>query len=329
MSLNNLMTMKMEEAINFDLKNQFAEELYGSDYYGQTNLDKWGKYYSNATKKGLDCDVSKMSMEFFAEFVKQKLEIDAELLPQTKKRNKFQIKIHENDFLRLDTMNSMWSTLKDALQIGFKNETGQLSHEYDDMCIRTGIDTNQNLGAQLDRLVGKYALFINDKTLWCNLEEFAVRTHTMGNLLLYPFEVGESLNFNQSRGMNSKIKDYLDLTLLSIYKWYIDGVEDNNPLQKVLEAKKAWFIRFGEGLEGWKSYVRMNCLEDFVDLQKEHYPPILFWEGHSFTNPLLGRQDKQYLSQDEVIKRINKFLEFVNHAIEKRGERLYKATLNL
>ena len=60
---------------------------------------------------------------------------------------------------------------------------------------------------------------------------------------------------NQARGMDRRIADRFDLTLVAISMSYAGTVDrELNPIGDVLEAYRWWFDFFGQGRDGFRNY---------------------------------------------------------------------------
>lgn len=322
MNLEEFMKLNKEDVAYYDLKDEFYKELYETNYDGITNVDKWLQYRSKANKLGIDCDASRLSIEVFNVILIKKFQITSDVDTQPKSSRKYELALDQENFLRVDTANSMWTLFKVLIHFNYKNQNGQLTKTYAEICKDLQITTNKGLSAQSGKLIGNYFFFIKNEEILCKLNKFAILTHTIGNFLIYPYATSP-LNFNQSRGLHSEIKDYLDLTLLSIYYWYINS-EIENPLQKVLDGSKDWFHRFGKGLDGWNRYIKKNQLDDFVHKKNGQFSqPKMFWTGHSFTDPDLDKENGKLISKEKLIKRTNCFLDHMIQAIPERSKNIY------
>jgi len=100
--------------------------------------------------------------------------------------------------------------------------------------------------------------------------------YVIGGSLLFPAfkqEKGRQ-TINQSRGINKKVADRIDITLLCIKLWYEKKEEyAKNPLRASLDQleNEKFFRLFGEGKEGFKNYIDFFFLKDFVN---KYYEPI-------------------------------------------------------
>ena len=324
MNLENFLKLGREAAVNYDLKNQFRHQLYAGEFEELTSLDEWSIYKAKSNKLKIDCDVSKLSVDVAHKLYNKNLNLQSTVHKQSGNHYKFELVTKKHGVIRIDTMNSMWTVLKQVIQMNHRGKMGKLNQSYFDMCESLEININKGLAGQVDKLVGKYDEIIDHKQLLNLLNEFAQITHSIGNLLLYP-ATEHSINFNINRGIKKEIQDYFDLTLVAIKEWYLER-DKENPLQKVLNENKAWFGMFGKGLAGWRNYVELNYLEEFTE--GSDYKPILFWEDHSFENPSIEKHLQTYLNKSELEARLIQFLTFVNHAIRKRGERIYNVLIS-
>lgn len=149
-----------------------------------------------------------------------------------------------------------------------------------------------------------------------SFKRFVELNHTIGNFIPVPFksiDYNHSLSFNVKR--NSTLKDYWDLALDKIWKWYLNNEDqylkellgDDNELMQMV---KEWLSIFGAGQEGWKNFVDRNYLGIFVD---ENDKPIQFWLNHSEN------------VMPTTIEQCNSFFDKVSRMIEFRGIEIAEA----
>ena len=134
-----------------------------------------------------------------------------------------------------------------------------------------------------DYLTGENSEIINEMINNEELEKFVRSYHTIGNFM--PIPVGS----NVPRGKSSKIHDYLDLTLLYIYNYYmkndykgisyiLNQIKNDKWLERTdVKLYIEWLNDFGKGEEGWHNFIEKNYLEAFVN---EDYFPKELWQGH-------------------------------------------------
>lgn len=123
--------------------------------------------------------------------------------------------------------------------------------------------------------------------------EFMDAVYTMGNFIPVPFISEKEGEFNFPRG--NRNKDYWDLALFFIYKWYSDR-EDNNLKCIVGDDKnvnlcKRWLNLF----ETWNNFVTENFMQPFVrKLGNDQYgAPYELWDHH-FTGEVLPKEKRQF-----------------------------------
>ena len=146
-----------------------------------------------------------------------------------------------------------------------------------------------------------------------DLESFIKSYHTIGNYC--PVPVG----CNGPRG-KGPTKDYWDLALLAIYKYYMGNGEANisEMLQKK-EAETKRYLKWLDSFGSWDEFVKANYMQAFVgdpDPKKdqEFGCPKELWDGHFAGKVLPEVNDKQ-----------NQFEEFFSNAaawISARGKQM-------
>lgn len=150
------------------------------------------------------------------------------------------------------------------------------------------------------------------------MEEYAKWVHTVGNFIPVPhlYDGRNSGTFNAVR--YAATKDFWDVTLYWIYRWYQEGCNreilgklvGNN--RNNIRACEYWLKRF----ENWEQFVEKNYLQDFVyntECNVEKYGmPKEFWEGHL--------RDGSDIMPD--LEEAKQFLRTVPGLIEMRGRRI-------
>lgn len=155
-----------------------------------------------------------------------------------------------------------------------------------------------------------------------NLETFLGLYHTIGNYCPVP----NGFNCARSGPGRTADHDYWDLTLIKIREWYDANAEQEKSkvLQELLHTKEAkseaisncqkWLKFFGEGIDGWKNFVKKLYMQDYVKTDEEGWPVDPFWEGHSWNNfgfPLApGKIDEGLKTiNDRILARARKIVE--------------------
>lgn len=148
-----------------------------------------------------------------------------------------------------------------------------------------------------------------------SIQTFASSMHTIGNFLPVP------PGFNVARSTY----DYWDLTLVKIREWYFEtNPNEKNAILSVLLEKagrdkenvinkcERWLSLCGkgkDGMEGWKNFIFTNYMQDFV--AGEEAMPIMFYENHSWSEPIPTREDD-----------VNKIFHKCSELIYKRSQRM-------
>ena len=155
------------------------------------------------------------------------------------------------------------------------------------------------------------------------IHDFLKVWHTIGNFIPVP------LGFNCGRYQVTR--DYWDLTLLAIYKWY-HGEEDaiqnlitdrsqdaqNNAVQNTIK----WLSDFQrDGKPSWQVFVEENYMQSFVEKDGDTYGmPKELWPGHFSSEVMPYQIDElefyftnvtQWISErsDRMLKRIQEVYE--------------------
>ena len=108
------------------------------------------------------------------------------------------------------------------------------------------------------------------------LETFVHDTYTIGGMILFP-QIRWSMN--QARGCSRKICDRWDLTMECIRRYYVDGLQKDNPLYSSLSKDRN--REFFDAFVDFKGYVDFFFLQDCVT---PDYSRVKLWL--SSNNPL-------------------------------------------
>lgn len=179
-----------------------------------------------------------------------------------------------------------------------------------DLMIRRRMTTNSSIALAACNESTHLFETLNEK--FPELSQFLALYHTIGNYSPIPE------GFNTPRSNFGK-KDFWDITLMCIQKYYLttDTEEKKTIVSRDLlnnhtksKPKKVieWLEYFGDGKEGWKRYVEMNLLQDFVN---ENFEVIPFWDNHNINNLELPNN-----------KNLSKALTKISELIKKRGDRI-------
>lgn len=197
-----------------------------------------------------------------------------------------------------DTMNSWTTTL---------NEFGSLyCNEYlKGECIKKykGKDISGN-GSTWIECFSDIDNYQENKYLPSYTKDFLKVVYTIGNFIPVPD------GFNVSRFKTTK--DYWDLTLLLIYKWYHSSSQEYEGNlkdfylqrlvceQKEIDSCKKWLNMFRD----WNNFVERNYMQPFVkqikckEGKQQYGEPLELWDGH-FNGGMLPIKDKDYRKRNK------------------------------
>lgn len=221
-----------------------------------------------------------------------------------------------------DTLNSFWTIFKKYIQTNlhdeFDLENEEIKKEY------------------IDKYKKQYTSDLSSKQLWCihlcnmikennividqGFVDFAELNHTIGNFMAVP------KGFNVNRYTNTF--DYMDLTLLCIYKWYITDSDfwleillNNN--KEAIKNTKEWLSSYTY----WLDFVVANGLVSYVNDENDDYRPKEFFNNH-FNNfetlinneqSLANYNEKEKLLNPQTKSELLTCVENINDFIWKRG----------
>jgi hypothetical protein len=148
-----------------------------------------------------------------------------------------------------------------------------------------------------------------DENICTKLEEYFQVSHTLGNFMPLPQHVdGETLNLKRS----SAFKDYFDLFLLEIKKYYSDPKayitkENKTAIEEQIsrdatkspshEPESNYFTRF----KNFKDFIDKNYLTMYVDAD---YEVIMYSSNDSTEEPHIAKGEDALIYAEEAIKRI-------------------------
>lgn len=276
--LSKMRGMSIDDLVFYDVKNEWIDEIIESankrmrkvlptfepiEADSATPLQKICCY--RVSPLIIDCDVSLFSMLVYA--IAYNIQ-DAKIVNSA--GDKYYLNNPNLKYKYIgDTMNS-YAT---SVHMYFRN-TDKENKKQDDLCLEKSILCEHEYFEKLISETGKKYLIAN---------------HTIGNLIPVPG------HFNLPR--YSKTKDYWDLTLDGIYRWYCEFEEGdydtNTGLEDILSS--AWRYRdvhnnigvcksWLEGFGTWDNFVETHFMQDFVDKCKtgdrKHGRPKEFWTNH-------------------------------------------------
>ena len=338
--LEELKKEKIHEMVNYDIKDEWLIDLLNcSNKYLKNKLPKkktefdankiteWEKMCCyQLTRLRIDCDVSLRSVVLYTlafpfildkkgnnsgEIVTRKIRL------QEKENAKYEI-CSDNTAgykFRGDTMNS------------YSTSTNEFLRLYGDNVLNPKVliinQKGRNKGKFMtdyleweECVLDNYSHF--ESCISQEVKEFIRLNHTLGNFIPVPFRNANE-NFNSPRGIG-QTKDYWDLALLKIYKWYDDEADEYlcELLKSVgnVELCKDWLRAFTaeDGNPSWDVFVAANYMQDFVNQGNADGffgEPKELWKGH-FKNNNLPSQEED-------------FIQFFSNAsawINARGERI-------
>lgn len=226
-----------------------------------------------------------------------------------------------------DTLNSYWTIFKKYAQLN-------LSKELD-------LENGNIKNIYLDKYKEQYGTDLSSSQLWClhinnmikeknisideDFADFAKLTHTIGNFIEVP------KGFNVNRYTNTF--DYMDLTLLCIYKWYetysdfwLEVLLNNN--KEAIKNTKEWLLRYDtdtyKEFSPWQKFVIVEQLGEYVD---ENYKPKELFNNH-FNNFEILINDKfkfaNYYEKEKLLNPQDTFnlslcVKRINNIIKDRG----------
>lgn len=215
-----------------------------------------------------------------------------------------------------DTMNSVTTTLNH-----FPSECGNSLKKMTCHYLSLGADDASFERDLTSELWGEYWETGQEAIITDMLHDFLKVWHTIGNFIPVP------LGFN--RGRYQTTRDYWDLTLLAIYKWY-HGEDDaikNLITDRSQDASNyavnntiKWLSDFQrDGKPSWQTFVEENYMQSFVESDRDTYGmPKELWPGH-FSSDFMPYQ----------IDELESFFTNATQWITERSDRMFKSIKHL
>lgn len=298
------MEKDFEELMSYD----FSEEKASSEYQELDGIDKFFAYMMVMKKTDFEYldNYNDIGQKYFKDAYDKILlntnkygeVIDADSESELLKniyRNLFAVDkylgIKENDDIFGETLNSTNTTLNRLYEI-IENDFKEEKEKRTSMKVKIKIKEKEiyiPVSISIKFIIAKYlnekenSNVLKELLSYKELEEFVKIYHTIGNFMPIPY------GCNGPRG-TGVVKDYWDLTLLSIYNYYMN--EDFKGIEYMIGVDKAkkyaeWLDKYGDKQEGWDNFVLSNYLGDedenpnFVKKENEHYGlPRELWNGH-------------------------------------------------
>lgn len=315
--------MKKEEVLSINdflklpnpKKYDFSNEKAKDDYIKLNGFNKFFIYMIDVKKDDFS---SKEKDKLFIDAYKKIKELYKEndygdIIDPDSQSNLLQeiykILFKDNDYIKNknkiqgETLNSANTTL---------NRLYELIENEEEKEERKHIGNNVSNKYRISRYLTNSKTIIELKKI-DKVKRFLEAYHTIGNFMPIPKGCNSPRGFN-----NRKIEDYWDLTLLNIYRYYVDNNykaleiivgEDN------LSIYKNWLDIFGKGIEGWISFIESNYLENFVGKKKDNYYPQELWKDHF-------KENKSVIP--ETKKECLAYFKNTTKLIKKRSKRMIK-----
>ena len=283
---------------NINNEKSVLKDICNYKISGKSLKDKDGKKIVNKYKMAIiqfDYDVSLRNIIIYALAFDYVIKKDSYI--NMYKFNLFEIVQKDNPKYKFrgDTMNSYSTTMHKYLN---KMKDFDIS-KYDDFG-----DVRWEAA-----ILDNHDVFI--KSIPKSALKFIELNHKLGNFIPMMFINDCSLNV----GRYSATKDYWDLTLLYIYKWY--RTDDDKFLLKLFtndEVARNAKLWLSHNFKSWEDFVIKNYMKAFVDINNDWKPKEL-WKGH-FSGVLLPR----FLSDDKKSEFEQFFTNASNWELERSRE---------
>ncbi|MHB9940911.1 hypothetical protein CF065_04575 [Clostridium sporogenes] len=308
--MNKLSFIKYKEMV-LD-KIFLIDKLYNNEDYNrlESNVEKY-LYYRFQISDGIDVDSSILMMPIYLIMNLEILgnEIKCEKQSGCSKKYELFSSKYEKYYFRGDTAINCMSVIQQL----FSCMLGNTIHKPTKSNINDK-DYKNMLNECISQMKDEEYTDIRDL-----LEEHIRLCYSISNFYLIPYyykrhSLNVCKNGFKSGAFYGMFDDDMYLFLLTI-RCYILGEETYDKHSKIYadmlnKYYKEWIDSFGEGIKGWKNFIRINCFESFMDINSEKVMPIHFWNVRQ-DNINFKSQIRHYLLKINLAmnKRENKILE--------------------
>lgn len=288
------------------------DKLYNNENYNrlESNVEKY-LYYRFQINDGIDVDSSILMMPIYLIMNLEILKNEIKCKKQSGCSKKYELysSKYEKYYFRGDTAINCMSLIQQLFSCMLGNKTAK--------------PTKKNINDKdYKNMLNECISRMNDKEykdIRTLLDEHICLCYSINNFYLIPYDrKRHSLNTNKegfrSEGFYGMFDDDMYLFLVTI-RCYILGEElcethSKKYADMINKYYQEWIDSFGEGVKGWKNFIRINCFESFVDMNDEKVMPICFWNIDK-NNIDFKSQIRDYLLQinGAMKKRENKILE--------------------
>lgn len=143
------------------------------------------------------------------------------------------------------------------------------------------------------------------------VEDFYRICWTMGNMTVLPNIYFNNETINKYRGCHDNWHDYEDRFLLGLFLILIDGEPKDKVLVDLIKANEAFFNTY-YGIEGWKRFIDLHFLNDYVD---ENHKPVISSKGYFYWNSW-NMTDEQYFEEAK------RYCTFATKVIKNRARKM-------
>ena len=219
-----------------------------------------------------------------------------------------------------DIMTSPWPLFKEYLRAysGISLEDGNVPKNDRERYMGAGVHNNLEMWL-LYFLEQYHSLTYKEKRAMIpnEVRSFLANTYKLGAMWAIPVGCNtKKMKYFIGKSGKRANYDFGDLTLLSIYEWFVLHETDSygageklNQLfgndEKAVGTCEEWL----KGYKNWKEFVTLNNLESLVKckgigvIKKEYREPYMFFEGHSYEN-LLPKTKKAWETMFDTISKL-------------------------
>jgi len=199
----------------------------------------------------------------------------------------------------------------------------------------------ETYGLQVDRnrltcdYLGPSTYYAEQKISNVDILKYIIDTRVFGGHMIWPSSLIKIGRFDDrdeeiSKSINTArsycLRERLDYTLFELREWYVNGGNNGTPIfQMVLDGNRTWFEKYGNGEDGYRTFLDVFALNDIVS--PNSFEPYDFesFNGSNYDKTIQKKKKyvNEYIPQDR-----KNYINYINGtvaALIKRNERIKNA----
>ena len=150
-----------------------------------------------------------------------------------------------------------------------------------------------------------------DDGLLAKINSFRITAYTIGNMAVLPDRRIGEWSINKHRGCHDEWHDYEDRFLAALYKVLTNKPDSDPDLEELVKLNDEDFAPF-YGEEGWRRFIRLNMLDDYVDT---NFIPVISSKGYTYWRG-------GYTNRERFLAECHRYIDFSTQVINNRASRM-------